>query len=184
MFIVVILVLLLVIGGCFVLGLTRLRRADRRSDEALSEIDMWLAHRADLGPNLVESVRGYAPHEISVFEEMAEARAQVSRAVAEGSVAEKSSADARLSQALFDVLAIVEAYPGLSASADFLPLERQLGESQHELSLARQRYNDAAVTQNSLVKTIPWMFFARFTSVGPRGLYEDPSAQIPPNIRF
>ncbi|CAN5184987.1 LemA family protein [soil metagenome] len=182
---IVIIVLVVLLVGFFVVGFNKLRSADVRADEALGGIDVQLTRRADLIPNLVETVKGYAAHEKGVFEEVTAARAQATSAAKGGSVDEKAAAEARLDQAVISVLAVAEAYPDLKASANFLELQTQLAETEDKLSFARQYYNDAAATLNTLVKTIPWMFFSGIASVKERAFYEAPAGQTaPPTVSF
>ncbi|MGD9957973.1 LemA family protein [Nocardioides sp.] len=176
-------VVLLVIFG--VIGFNRLRTQDVRADEALGGIDVQLTRRADLIPNLVNTVKGYAAHEKGVFEAVTEARARVAKATADGSVAEKSAAQGALDQALVNVMAVAEAYPDLKASANFIQLQQQLAETENQLSFARQYYNDAAATLNTSVRTIPWMFFSGLAGVKARDFYDAPAGQeTPPTVSF
>ncbi len=180
--VVVVLVLLVIFG---VVGFNRLRTQDVKADEALGGIDVQLTRRADLIPNLVNTVKGYAEHERGVFEAVTEARARVAKATADGSVAEKSAAQGALDQALVNVLAVAEAYPDLKASANFIQLQEQLAETEDQLSFARQYYNDAAAELNTSVRTIPWMFFSGVAGVKQRDFYDAPAGQeAPPTVSF
>ena len=171
---IVVLVVALVAFG--VVGFNKLRTADIGAQEALGGIDVQLTRRADLIPNLVNTVKGYASHEKSVFEEVTAARAGVAAAAKGDDVAQKSAAEARLDKAIVNVLAVAENYPDLKASTNFLQLQEQLAETENQLSFARQYYNDAVATLNKLVATVPWMFFAGVAGCleagvlpGPRG---------------
>lgn len=167
------------------LGFNRLRSQDVAADEALGGIDVQLTRRADLIPNLVNTVKGYAEHEKGVFEEVTAARAGVAKAAADGTVAEKAAAEAVLDQALVNVMAVAEAYPDLKASANFMELQQQLAETENQLSFARQYYNDAAATLNTSVRTIPWMFFTGVAGVKQRDFYDAPQGQeTPPAVQF
>lgn len=168
-----------------VMAFNKLRTADVAAEEALGGIDVQLTRRADLIPNLVNTVKGYATHERAVFEEVTEARAGVASAAGSGSVAERAQAQARLDRAVVNVLAVAEAYPELKASASFLHLQEQLADTENQLSFARQYYNDATAQLNRLVVTIPWMFFAGMAGVRRRDFYEAPSGQeTPPTVTF
>src|SRR5690349_6030068 len=145
---VIVVVVLVLLGAFLVVGFNRLRRQDVAVDEAEGGIDVQLTRRADLIPNLVNTVKGYAAHEKSVLEEVTAARTAVQQAAATGTVPEKAAAEARLDRALVDVLAVAEAYPDLKASSNFLQLQQQLAETESQLAFARQYYNDAAAQVN------------------------------------
>lgn len=163
----------------------KLRRADVGADEALGGIDVQLTRRADLIPNLVSTVKGYAEHERGVFEKVTEARAGVSKAAAGQSVAEKAAAEAALSKALLDVMAVAEAYPDLKASANFQQLQSDLKDTEDKLAFARQYYNDAVRVLNELIRTIPGLFFAGIAGVAAREFYQAPEGQqTPPTVAF
>lgn len=177
------LVVALVLFG--IAGFNKLRKADIGAEEALGGIDVQLTRRADLIPNLVSTVKGYAEHERGVFEKVTEARAGVTQAAAGGSVAEKAAAEAVLDRALIDVMAVAEAYPDLKASANFQQLQADLKDTEDKLAFARQYYNDAVRILNELVKTIPWMFFAGIASVSEREFYQAPEGQqSAPTVAF
>jgi LemA protein len=183
------LIIILVLAAALVLfgvyAFNKLRRADIACEEALGGIDVQLTRRADLIPNLVNAVKGYAAHERAVFDEVTAARAGVAKAAERGSVAEKAEAEARLDKAIFDVLAVAEAYPDLKASVNFQQLQTDLTETENQLSFSRQFYNDAVKTLNNLVKTIPWMFFTGIASVHEREFYDAPGGQeAPPAVQF
>lgn len=181
--IVVAIVVVLVVFG--VVAFNKLRVADVGAQEALGGIDVQLTRRADLIPNLVNTVKGYAAHERGVFEEVTAARAAVSTAAKGGTVSEKAAAEARLDKAVFDVLAVAEAYPDLKASANFQQLQTDLTDTEDKLSFARQYYNDAARKLNELVRTIPWLFFTGIAGVSARPFYEAPTGQdAPPTVSF
>ncbi|MGL5858357.1 MAG: LemA family protein [Angustibacter sp.] len=184
-------VLLVIVGlvvlllGLGVVGFNRLRTADIGAQEALGGIDVQLTRRSDLIPNLVETVKGYAAHERGVFDEVTAARAGVQAATAGTDVEEKARADARLEQAMVRVNAVAEAYPDLKASANFQELQRQLAETEGQLAFARQYYNDAVSSLNTLVRTVPWMFFSGIAGVGVRRFYEAPQGQrAAPTVDF
>lgn len=181
-------IILIVVAALVLFGIyafNRLRRADIAAQEGLGGIDVQLTRRADLIPNLVNTVKGYATHERAVFDEVTAARAGVAKAAADGTVAEKAAAEARLDKALVDVLAVAEAYPDLKASVNFQQLQTDLAETENQLSFARQFYNDAVKSLNNLVKTIPWMFFTGIASVHEREFYDAPEGQeAPPAVQF
>ncbi len=184
--------IVLIVGALFVVVLllavvafNKLRTSDIAAQEALGGIDVQLTRRADLIPNLVETVKGYAAHEQGVFEAVTEARAGVQRAAAGDDVPAKAAADAALRDALVQVNAVAEAYPDLKANQNFLDLQRQLAETEGQISFARQYYNDAVRSLNTLVATIPWMVFAPMAGVRRRDFYEAPEGhEQPPQVSF
>ncbi len=104
-------------------------------------------------------MKGYAAHEKGVFEEITKARAHLQTAASGNSVPEKAAADAEMAGALVNLNAVAEAYPDLKANANFQDLQKQLAETENQISFARQYYNDAVADLNKQVVTIPWMFF-------------------------
>ncbi|WP_100509697.1 LemA family protein [Mycobacteroides abscessus] len=183
--IIIIIVVLVLLAGFVVVGFNRLRRQNVRVNEALGGIDVQLTRRADLIPNLVNTVRGYTQHERGVLENVTAARTEVQKAAQNGTVEEKSAAQTKLDKAIVDVLAVAEAYPDLKASTNFTQLQQALTDTENQLSFARQYYNDAAATLNTSIATIPWMFFAGLAGVKQRDFYQAPdSNQTPPTVSF
>jgi LemA protein len=183
----------LIIGGVIVIaliafgvmGFNKLRTSDVAAQEALGGIDVQLTRRADLIPNLVDTVKGYAAHEREVFEEITRARSQVQTAAAGNDVPAKAAADAQLQGALVRLNAVAEAYPDLKANTNFLDLQKQLAETENQISFARQYYNDAVAKLNTLVRTIPWMFFTGIAGVHAREFYEAPASSTEvPRVEF
>jgi LemA protein len=182
---IVIVVIVLALVGFVVTGFNRLRKSDIGAQEALGGIDVQLTRRADLIPNLVETVKGYAAHEKDVFEQVTAARAGVQSAAKGDDVPAKAAADAALQQALVRVNAVAENYPDLKANTNFLDLQKQLAETENQISFARQYYNDAVATLNKLVATIPWMLFSGMAGVKDREFYEAPAgSDVAPKIDF
>jgi LemA protein len=182
--IVLIVVAVLVLFG--IVAFNRLRRSDIGAQEALGGIDVQLTRRADLIPNLVNTVKGYAQHERAVFDEVTAARAGITAATKKGTpIKDKAAAEARLNKALVDVFAVAEAYPDLKASTNFQELQAALADTENQLSFSRQFYNDAVKSLNNLVKTIPWLFFAGIAGVHERDFYDAPEGQeAPPTVQF
>ena len=148
-------VIVLALIGFGVTGFNKLRTSDVGAQEALGGIDVQLTRRADLIPNLVDTVKGYAAHEREVFEEITKARSQVQAAAAGSDVPAKAAADAALQGALIRLNAVAEAYPDLKANTNFLDLQKQLAETENQISFARQYYNDAVAKLNTLVAHHP-----------------------------
>ena len=181
--IVLAIVALLVIG--MVLGFNKLRRLDVRAQEALGGIDVQLTRRADLIPNLVETVKGYATHERSVLDEVTKARTSVQAAARTSSVADRAAAAGQLDRALVDVMAVAESYPDLKASANFVDLQRQLGDTENQLAFARQYYNDAVSQLNGTAVTIPYLWLIGMAVVKQREFYQaDETHLTPPSVSF
>ena len=183
---IVLLVIVVAVVLFAVSGFNRLRTQDIKAQEALGGIDVQLTRRADLVPNLVETVKGYAAHEKGVFEEVTRARAQVQAATSAGGTVEQRAAAAEaLDKSLVQVNAVAEAYPELKASQNFLSLQEQLASTEDQLAFARQYYNDSVSTLNTSVSTIPWMWMAGMAGVGKRAFYEAPAGQSsPPQVKF
>ena len=171
--------------GFGIAGFNKLRVLDVASLEALGGIDVQLTRRADLIPNLVNTVKGYAQHEKGVFEEVTRARAGVQTAAQGGSVEAKATAQARLDRAIVDVLAVAEAYPDLKATVNFQQLQSALTDTENQLAFARQFYNDAVSQQNTAVRTIPWLLFTGIAGVHAREFYNAPEGQeAAPTVSF
>ena len=181
---IIVIVVLVLLVGFVITGFNKLRTTDVGAEEALGGIDVQLTRRAELIPNLVETVKGYATHESGVFEEITKARAGVAAAAAGDDVPAKAAADAALQQALVRVNAVAEAYPDLKANQNFLELQKQLAETENQLSFARKYYNDAVATLNKLVLTIPWMFFTGIANVYKREFYDAPEGHDVPTVKF
>ena len=161
----------------------RLVRLNITVDEAWAQIEVQLKRRADLIPNLVETVKGYAKHEQGTFDAVVSARAKSTSASTVGEVA---AADGALTNALRGLLAVAEAYPDLKASTNFLSLQEELSTTENKVSFARQFYNDNVRSLNQAVKTIPTSFFAGLAKVDARDFYEVENAadRNVPNVKF
>ena len=168
----------------FIVGqYNRLVRLNISVDEAFAQIEVQLKRRADLIPNLVETVKGYATHEQSTFDAVVSARAKATSATG---VADVAAADGALTQALRGLLAVAEAYPDLKASTNFLALQEELSTTENKVAFARQFYNDNVRALNEAVATIPSSFFAGFAKVSAREFYEveDPQSREVPKVNF
>jgi LemA protein len=182
---VIVLVVLVALVLFGISAFNRLRTLDVKAQEALGGIDVQLTRRADLVPNLVETVRGYAAHEKGVLEEVTAARASVAKAAASGTVEEKAAAAGALDASLVNVMAVAENYPDLKASTNFLDLQRQLADTENQLAFARQYYNDAVSSLNTAVVTIPTNLLAGVAGVSTRAFYAAPLGQTaPPQVSF
>lgn len=127
-----------------------------RIEEAWSQIDVQLKRRADLIPNLVETVKGYAKHEKGVFTEVTKARSALMSAK---SLPKKAEASDMLTDALGKLFAIAENYPQLKANENFLQLQRELSDTEDKVAYARQYYNTSVQEYNVKVQTFPNTLF-------------------------
>ncbi len=149
--------IVIVIVGGVILVFNRLVTLKNRVQNAWAQIDVQLKKRTDLVPNLMETVKGYAKHEKTVFEEVTKARASVMQA---GTVAEKASANNMLTNALKSLFAVAENYPKLEASKNFLMLQEELAGIENKIAYARTAYNDSVLEYNQTQETIPYNIFA------------------------
>jgi len=181
--IIIVLAVIALIAIFFVIQYNRLIRLNITAEEAWSQIEVQLKRRADLIPNLVETVKGYAEHEKTTFDAVVAARAKATTA---SSVADTAAADGLLTQALRGLLAVAEAYPDLKASTNFAALQDELATTENKVAFSRQFYNDSVRQLNTAIKTIPTSFFAGFAKVSEREFYEvsDPQDREVPNVKF
>ena len=128
-----------------------------RIDNSLSQINVQLKRRADLIPNLVESVKGYMKHEKAAIKSVTDARKVLMGAKG---VEQKVEANKQLESALKTIFALAEGYPDLKANTNFIELQRELTATEDKIAYARQYYNDSILTYNNLCKTFPGLFFA------------------------
>lgn len=153
-----------------------------RVDEAWSDITVQLKRRADLIPNLVESVKGYAAHEKSVFEAVTQARAET---ISAQSPAEATLAEGHMQQALKSIFAVAEAYPQLQASQNFLQLQSELVDTENKIQASRRFFNGGVREYNTKLQLFPNNLFARMFGFEARDFFEvDNVAAIsePPRI--
>ena len=140
-----------------------------RSEEAWSDIDVQLKRRHDLIPNLVETVKGYAKHESSVFEEVTKARAQ---ALQSGSPAEQAKNENMLSQALKSVFAVAENYPQLKANENFMKLQEESSDTENKVQAARRFYNGNVRDLNTKIDTFPSNVIANMFAFKKKEFFE------------
>jgi len=161
----------------------RLVRLRALVKEGFSGITVQLRRRADLIPNLVETVQGYATHEREVFEEVSKARAA---SVNAGSVTATAQADAQLTGVLGRLFAVAEAYPELKANENFLQLQGQLAGIENELQGARCYYNATVRDLNSTIQSFPPVLIARPMGFAEETFYQDddPAIQSAPKVTF
>ena len=133
----------------------RLRTHKNQVENAFAQIDVQLKQRADLIPNLVETVKGYAAHESQVFTQVTQARAGVVQAAQSGDVAQRIAAENQLSRALVNLQAVSENYPQLQANTNFMDLQNQLKSLEEKIAYARQFYNDVVQKYNTQTEVVP-----------------------------
>jgi len=138
--------------GYIILLFNRLVSYRNRVDNAWHQIDVQLNRRADLIPNLVETVKGYAAHEKSTFEMVTQARSAIMSA---GSVAESAKAEGMVTEALKSLFAVAENYPDLKANQNFLALQEELAGTENKISYARQFYNDSVMAYDVARQKFP-----------------------------
>jgi LemA protein len=178
------LALALLSSGC---GYNTIQTRDEAVNSALAQVKVQLQRRADLIPNLVETVKGFAAQETAVFTQVTEARSRLAGAVATGSLTEMAEANAALNAPLGRLLAIVEAYPELKSNANFLQLQDQLEGTENRIAVARQDYNKAVEEFNGYIRRFPYNLTAKIFSLGaPREYFDltSPAAGEVPPVRF
>ena len=153
-----------------------------RIDNSLAQIDVQLKKRFDLIPNLVETVKGYASHEKSTFENVTEARAAMANAK---SLPEKAEASNMLTAALKTLFAVVENYPELKANQNFLNLQGQLTEIEDKIAFSRQFYNDTVLKYHNSIQSFPTNIIAGMFGFKGRDFFKTAAEQKEaPKVKF
>lgn len=150
----IILIIVVVVVGYAIVAYNNLVRQRQLTQEGWSGIDVQLKRRADLIPNLLESVKGYMSHERETLEAVTQARTNA-MAVANGTPEQRAAAEGILSQALGKLMAVAEAYPDLKASQNFLQFQGELSNTENEIQLSRRYYNGTARDLNTAVESFP-----------------------------
>lgn len=153
----ILLVVIALILIIFFVYFNRFAILGNRIDNSLSQIDVQLKRRADLIPNLIETVKGYVKHETAAIKTVTDARKAL---VGAKGIEGKVKADEKLESALKTIFAIAEGYPDLKANTNFLELQRELSSTEDKVAYARQFYNDSILSYNNLCTTFPGKFFA------------------------
>jgi LemA protein len=183
------LALVLIIVGILVLLLVVVwfvynRTIGRRNavDNSWAQIETALQRRHDLIPNLVESVKGYAKHEQSTFEEVTKARGSAQAAQAPGT---QAAAEDFLTQALGRLMVVAEQYPQLRATENFQQLQQQLSETEDQIQITRRVYNDTVQTYNTGIQVFPAVVIANAFHFEPRQFFDAPKeAEATPEVSF
>jgi LemA protein len=174
--------LLLTVGGC---GYNQIQRYDENAQQAKQQISVQLQRRADLVPNLVNTVKGYAQHEDAVFTQVAQARAGLAGAIQTGDPGQMATANNQLTGALGRLLAISEAYPQLKADQGFLRLQDELAGTENRIATSRNDYNQAVQAYNTYIRTFPQALTAKVTGAKPRTYFEAAAGtEAPPVVDF
>lgn len=178
-----IVIALLALTGC---GYNRIQALDEQVNGFKGQIEVQLQRRADLVPNLVETVKGFARHEDSVFIRVAEARAKLGGAVQSGSLQQMADANQNLSGALGRLIAIAEAYPQLRSNENFKDLQVQLEGTENRIATARSDYNGAVQTYNAYIRQFPQVLTAKALGKAPREYFEvtDAAKREAPQVKF
>ncbi|MEK6896399.1 MAG: LemA family protein [Nanoarchaeota archaeon] len=173
---------IVVIALIFIYYYNRFTVLSNRIDNSLSQIDVQLKKRADLVPNLLETVKGYAKHEKSIMLEVTKARASVLSA---SGIQDKMKAGVKLQTALGSLFAVAENYPQLKANENFAQLQQELAAIEDKIAYSRQFYNDSILSYNNSVETFPGTFFARMYSHKEKPFLEIPAEQkAVPKVSF
>lgn len=165
----IILIVLAVVVLWAVFSYNRLITLVNQAKEAWADIAVQLKRRYDLIPNLVETVKGYAAHESSAFENVTKARAA---AMGASAPADKAQAENMLSGALKTLFAVSEAYPDLKANQNFLQLQKELGDTEDKIQASRRFYNTSVMALNTAEQTFPGNLIASSFSFKPMDLFE------------
>jgi LemA protein len=176
-------VLLVTLSGC---GYNRIQTLDEQANAFKSQIEVQLQRRADLVPNLVETVKGYAQQEQTIFTAVADARARLGGAVQSGNLGQMAAANQGLTGALGRLLAISENYPQLKSNENFRALQDQLEGTENRIATARQDYNAAVQTYNSYIRTFPQVLTAKLIGKSSREYFEvtTATAREVPKVEF
>lgn len=178
----VVLSLALLSTGC---GYNRIQELDERAQAYQGQIEVQLQRRADLIPNLVNTVKGYAAHEVAVFTNVANARAGLLNAVRSGDAEQMATANTAMTGALGRLLAVVEAYPQLKADQNFLRLQDELAGTENRVAVSRNDYNAAVNEYNAYIRRFPAVITAKVTGAKPRKYFQAaPGTTEAPQVDF
>jgi LemA protein len=176
-------VALALVAGC---GYNTIQTLDEKVNAAESQIKVQLQRRADLIPNLVETVKAYAKQEQTIFTQVAEARAKLAGAVQGGNLDSMAAANAALTAPLGRLLAIAENYPQLKSNENFRALQDQLEGTENRIAVARQDYNETVNTYNAYIRRFPQVLTAKVLGKKARSYFElqTPGAAEAPRVDF
>lgn len=169
-----IVILIVLVGGWLVGAYNGLIKLKQRVGDAWSDIDVQLKRRSDLIPNLLETVKGYAKHEKSVFENVTKLRAE---ALQTTNPKDRAAKENLLSEALKSVFAVAENYPDLKASQNFIELQRELTDTEDKIAQARRFYNGMVRDFNTALEVFPTNLFAKNLGFTAREFFEATEAE-------
>lgn len=179
---IIVIAVVLIIISSFTGKYNSLVSANENINGKWSQVENNLQRRADLIPNLVETVKGYAAHEEQIFTEIAQARAKL---IGASGVEETAEANGELSSALSRLLAISEAYPTLKADQNFRALQDELAGTENRIAVARKDYNDAVQAYNVTIKRFPTNIIAGMFNFDEREYFQaDEVARQTPQVKF
>ena len=181
----IILIIVVVVIGYAVVAYNNLVRQRQLTQEGWSGIDVQLKRRADLIPNLLESVKGYMAHERDTLEAVTKART-AAMAASNGTPEQRAAAEGILSQALGKLMAVAEAYPDLKASQNFLQFQGELSNTENELQMSRRYYNGTARDLNTAVESFPSNILANVFHFEKVQYFEidNPADRAVPTVKF
>lgn len=178
----IIVLILLLLGGTVVSRYNQLVLLETNVDASWAQVENQLQRRADLVPNLVNTVKGYASHEQTIFTELADAR---SRLLGAGSPQEQINANQGLDSALGRLLAISENYPELKADTSFLRLQDELAGTENRIAVERMRYNEAVQAWNQSIRQFPMVLVANSFGMQQKPFFQaSPEAREVPQVDF
>src|SRR5947209_1941476 len=170
------------LGGC---GYNQIQKKDEQAAQAKQQISVQLQRRADLVPNLVNTVKGYAQHEEAVFTQVAQARAGLTGAIQTHDAETIANANAQMSGALSRLMVTVEAYPQLKADQGFLKLQDELTGTENRIAVSRNDYNQAVNAYNAYIRQFPTVITAKMTGAQPRKYFTATAgSEAPPTVDF
>jgi LemA protein len=179
---IVLIAVILLLALAVVVVYNRLVRLRNRTENSWAQVDVQLRRRYDLIPNLVEAVKGYASHERATFEEVTRARTAAQQAQG---VEEQAKAENVLTAALGRLFALAEAYPELRATENFQQLQAQLAEVEQNIVISRQVYNDAVLSYENALETVPTNIVAGMFNFQPRAYFEtEDVTREAPSVQF
>ena len=179
---IVVLLLIIIIAVSSISSYNGMVVKQEKVESASADIDTQLQRRADLIPNLVNTVKGYMEHESSIIDAITESRQKL---VSAGTMEEKAAANDALTQALSNFNLIVENYPDLKANTTFVQLQDELAGTENRIATARRDYNEAVRSYNQAIKRIPGRFFASIFGFEPADYFTaKEGSEDAPEIQF